>query len=279
MIFAMLTWGVAWTSAKIINNYLNYNNLVFLRFLIGVISMLPFVLNKKISILNSSIYTKLNILSVGILFYLYNQCFFIATDKGYAGMGAVFVTTTNPVITFIIVSLIKRKINIIDFISITIGVIGGCIILDLFSLGIVSILMPGNIYFVFCSLIWGIMTVLMSRGQDEIDSIVYIIFTYCIASLIGLYFIDIKNLIEAQILNFNFFIHFLVVCSAMSIGTSIYIIASAKMGPVKSSTFIFSVPFIAMLTAFFILGEKISINIFIGGLISILAIILINKKK
>ena len=36
---------------------------------------------------------------------------FIATDKGYAGMGAVFVTTTNPIITFVIVSIIKRKVN------------------------------------------------------------------------------------------------------------------------------------------------------------------------
>ena len=72
MCFAMLTWGVAWTSAKIVNNYLNYNNLVFLRFFIGVLTMIPFVLNKKLSILKISNYTKINILIVGILFYLYN---------------------------------------------------------------------------------------------------------------------------------------------------------------------------------------------------------------
>ena len=106
-----------------------------------------------------------------------------------------------------------------------------------------------------------------------------IIYTYCIASLIGLYFIDIKNLMDAQILNFNFFIHFLVVCSAMSIGTSIYIIASAKMGPVKSSTFIFSVPFIAMLTASVVLGESIGINIIIGGLLSIASAGIVNYRK
>ena len=65
----------------------------------------------------------------------------------------------------------------------------------------------------------------------------------------------------------------------MSIGTSIYIIASAKLGPVKSSTFIFSVPLIAMLTAHFVLGEYIGLNIYFGGFISIIAIILINKKN
>ena len=32
---AMLSWAVAWTSAKIVNEYLSYDNLVFLRFVIG----------------------------------------------------------------------------------------------------------------------------------------------------------------------------------------------------------------------------------------------------
>ena len=279
MVFAMLTWGVAWTSAKIINAYLDYNNLVFLRFLVGVVSMFPFIINKKLSIRDSSISTKLNMLVVGILFYLYNQCFFIATDRGYAGMGAVFVTTTNPIITFVIVSIIKRKVNYNDLFAIFIGIVGGCIILDIFSLGLDALLISGNIYFIFCSLIWGFMTVLMSRGQVDLDSIVYIIYTYSIASIIAFYFIDIPSLLNAQIFNFNFLIHFIIVCSAMSIGTSIYIIASARMGPVKSSTFIFSVPFIAMLTAHIILDEYLGVNIFIGGLMSILAIILINKKN
>ena len=279
MSFAMLTWGIAWTSAKIVNSFLDYNNLVFLRFFVGVVTMLPFLFNKRIFNCHLSTYTKLNILSVGVLFYLYNQCFFIATDKGSAGMGAVFVTTTNPIITFIIASLIKRKINFKDCIAIFIGILGGCIILDVFSLGLSEIFASENMYFIFCSIIWGIMTILMANGQFEINSILYIILTYCIASIIALFFIDYQGLISADLINSRFLINFFVVCSAMSIGTSIYIIASAKLGPVKSSTFIFSVPLIAMLTAHFILGEYIGLNIYFGGFISIIAIILINKKK
>ena len=30
MILAMITWGMAWSSAKIVNNYLPYDELVFL---------------------------------------------------------------------------------------------------------------------------------------------------------------------------------------------------------------------------------------------------------
>ena len=37
----MITWGSAWPSAKIINSYLDYNNLVFLRFFTALVTMLP----------------------------------------------------------------------------------------------------------------------------------------------------------------------------------------------------------------------------------------------
>ena len=279
MCFAMLTWGMAWTSAKIVNEYLNYNNLVFLRFFVGVLTMIPFVIFKRFPFFEISNYTRFNILIVGILFYLYNQCFFIATDKGMAGMGAVFVTTTNPIITLLITSLINKKINLKDCVAIFLGLIGGCIILDVFSLGFDKIFLSDNIYFIFCSIIWGVMTVLMSKGQYEIESMLYIVSTYFIATIIGFWYVDIDSISISMLFNTSFIIHFFFVCSAMSIGTSIYILASAKIGPVKSSTFIFSVPFIAMITAYCVLDEQIGFNIFLGGFISILAIILINKKN
>ncbi len=71
---------------------------------------------------------------------------------------------------------------------------------------------------------------------------------------------------------------FLVSIGAMSFGTSVYIFSTPRLGPVKSSVFIFSVPFIAMSTAYFVLEEAITINVILGGLLSILAIYIVNKK-
>ena len=85
MCFAMLTWGMAWTSAKIVNEYLNYNNLVFLRFFVGVLTMIPFVF------LRGSLFLKFQII-LDLIFLLLEFYFifiinvFIATDKGIAGM-------------------------------------------------------------------------------------------------------------------------------------------------------------------------------------------------
>lgn len=277
MCLSMLSWGMSWTSAKILNEYHTYNNLVYLRFLIGFISICPFLYKRSLGKVKIS--TIFNIIITSVLFYIYNQCFFIGTDIGNPGMGGVFVTTTNPVITFIIVSLINKKSNFIQICSMFLGIIGGLFTLNVFSLGWGSFLFSGNYYFLFCSLSWGIMTIIMSYGQKDIDSIWYVSLCYLLTTLIALFFIDFKLLINFNYLNVKFIFNFFIVCSAMSFGTSIYIIASYKLGPIQASSFILSVPFIAMTTAYILIDEPLKLNVLIGGLLSIISIYLINLIK
>ena len=71
MTLAMITWGLAWTNAKIVNQYLNHYNLTFVRFFLGFLSLLPFTV-KKIQNIRISSKILLNILVTSILFFLYN---------------------------------------------------------------------------------------------------------------------------------------------------------------------------------------------------------------
>ena len=279
MILAMVTWGMAWSSAKIVNHYLPYDELVFLRFFVGVISMIPFLFFHSFNFMHIKKSTWLNISIVSILFFFYNQCFFMGTDFGDAGKGGVFVTTTNPIITFIIMSCIHKSIKPMQLFAIMVGGVGGLMILNVFKLGILQLSLPGSFYFILCSIIWGIMTVLMSKGQKYIDSIPYITLCYLITSLISILFIDTGIIFDKSLLNWNFLLHFMIVCNAMSIGTSIYIYASDRLGAIEVSSFIFSVPFIAMLTAYFVLDEQMTFNVIVGGIISILSIYIVNQKK
>ena len=63
----------------------------------------------------------------------------------------------------------------------------------------------------------------------------------------------------------------------MSFGTSVYMYSTSIIGPVKASVFIFSVPFLAMGTSYIFLNEIFSLNTMIGGLISLIAIYIVNK--
>ena len=80
MSLAMFSWGIAWTNAKIVNQFLNYYNLTFLRFFIGFITLIPFLVIKKPK-LNLDIKILINIIIVSILFFFYNICALLVTNS------------------------------------------------------------------------------------------------------------------------------------------------------------------------------------------------------
>jgi len=277
MSFAMLTWAIAWTSAKILNRYLDFYDLTFLRFFFGFISLLPFIIKQsfnKIFSLNNIKYVVLT----SILFFIYNICFFKATFYGDAGKGAVLVTTINPIFTFLISSILARQISKNELIGILFGLIGGLLILNVFNEGISNIIHSKNIYFVICGFIWGIMTVLMSKAQQNIGSLQFIFLCYLLTTFISLPFISFDS--KIFLLNFDskFFINFFFVSiGAMSFGTSIYIYATPILGPVRASVFIFSVPLLALSIAYFFLNEPIRIEVICGGIMSLFGIYIVNR--
>jgi len=276
MSLAMISWAIAWTNAKIVSDYLSFYNLVFIRFVLGFLSILPFVLLKKITLPKFSDYKFLIIPS--LLFFFYNIAFFKGTHYGLAGKGAVLVTTLNPLITVIIMSFINKKILKKEVLGIMLGVIGGIVIMDLYNEGFNKIFDSGNIYFLICALTWGTMTVTINYAQKIINPYMFICLCYLFVAIMTIPFINMNEFYIAE-LDFKFYLNFFFVSiGAMSFGTSIYMYNTPILGPSKASVFIFSVPFIAIATANIFLNEPFTINIIIGGLLSLYAIYIVNKK-
>ena len=271
----MISWAIAWTNAKIVGEYLSFYNLVFFRFLLGFISLLPFVIIKKIP------FPKINdlkyILIPSVLFFLYNIAFFKGTHYGLAGKGGVLVTTLNPLCTIIIMSLINKKILKKEILGMFLGIIGGIIIMNLHREGMTSIINSNNIYFIICAITWGFMTVSINYAQKIINPYIFICLCYLFTMIISIPFISLGELNMLN-LDFRFYLNFfLVSIGAMSFGTSIYIYSTPILGPTKVSVFIFSVPFIAMGTAYLFLNEPFTANIAIGGVLGLLSIYIVNK--
>ena len=275
MSLAMFSWAIAWTNAKIVGEYLSFYNLVFFRFLVGFLSLLPFIIIKK------NPFPKMvdlkYILIPSLLFFVYNIAFFKGTHYGLAGTGGVLVTTLNPLCTILIMSLINKRIIKKEVVGMFLGVIGGIIIMNLHKGGMVNILNSNNIYFIICAITWGVMTVSVNYAQKRINPYIFICLCYLFTMIISFPFTNLGELNMSD-LDFRFYINFfLVSIGAMSFGTSIYIYSTPILGPAKVSVFIFSVPFIAMGTAYLVLNEPFTINIVIGGLLSLLSIYIINK--
>ena len=274
----MVTWAMAWTNAKIVNNYLSFYNLIFLRFLLGFLSLLPFV------ILSKSKFPKFSdlrhIIIPSILFFIYNIAFFKGTHHGLAGKGGILVTTLNPLITVLIMGFINKKISKKELAGVFLGVLGGIIIMDLYTEGIKGLLDPGNLYFIICAITWGIMTVNINYVQKIINPYIFICICYLFTTLISLPFAfnSFGEFVTVN-LDFKFYLNFFFVSmGAMSFGTSVYMYYTPILGPSKASIFIFSVPFLAIALAYFFLNEPFTNNIVIGGLLSLLAIYIVNRK-
>jgi len=275
MSLAMFSWAIAWTNAKIVGEYLSFYNLVFIRFLLGFLSLLPFIIIKKITF--PKMVDLKYILIPSLLFFVYNIAFFKGTHYGLAGTGGVLVTTLNPLCTIFIMSLINKRIIKKEVVGIFLGVIGGIIIMNLHEEGIVNILNSSNIYFIICAITWGVMTVSVNYAQKRINPYIFICLCYLLTMIISIPFTNLGELNFSD-LDFRFYFNFfLVSIGAMSFGTSIYIYSTPILGPAKVSVFIFSVPFIAMGTAYIVLNEPFTINIAIGGLLSLLSIYIVNK--
>tara|TARA_B000000475_G_scaffold51801_1_gene40453 strand:+ start:221 stop:1093 length:873 start_codon:yes stop_codon:yes gene_type:complete len=272
---AMISWAIAWTNAKIVGEYLSFYNLIFFRFLLGFISLLPFLIYNKKNLPSLKAYKYIIIPS--ILFFIYNIAFFKGTYFGEAGRGAILVTTLNPLFTLLIISFIRKKIIFKEVLGIIVGLFGGLIIMDVFKYGFDIIFDIKNIYFLICAFTWGVMTVFIDLAQKKINPYIFISLCYFFTMVISWFFTDFR-LIDLSLLDFRFYFNFfLVSIAAMSFGTSVYMYSTSIIGPIKASVFIFSVPFLAMGTSFIFLNEIFSLNTMIGGVISLIAIYIVNK--
>ena len=275
----MISWGVAWPSAKIVGQFIDSKTAIFIRFLFSALILLPICFFFKKS-LSYKLFSFKIILLCSLAFLLYNYFFFTATNLGLAGTGGVLVTTTNPIITMVLMSIInKNKLSSNELIGIIFGVIGGCLIIDVWNLGFLQIFNNGNIYFILCAITWSLLTIFIANFSDKSQSINFTFWVYIGVVIIMTPFMNLNKILNIFSLGFEFWIHFLIVSvGALSFGTTIYFVASQKLGPKKSSSFIFTVPISAMLTGIIVLNEKLTISTFLGCCLTIIAVLIINKN-
>ena len=279
LIIAMVSWGISWTSAKIMGQYIDPITAIFTRFVVASITFIPLfpLLKKSMSI--SKISIKILAICSAIL-ALYNYCFFTGTKLGLAGAGGVLVTTTNPILTMGLMAIInKRQLTIRETVGIFIGLMGGCFIINIWELGIGQILQSGNIYFILCASIWAILTIFISKSVDRSESINFTFWMYLGTAIIMIPFVQFENVMVLATVDTKFWVHFFIVSiGALTFGTTTYFVASQHLGPEKSSSFIFTVPISAMLTSMILLNEVLTITTLIGCCLTIFAVLIINKR-
>jgi drug/metabolite transporter (DMT)-like permease len=276
IVFAMISWGGAWPSAKSITKDTELIVTIFWRFSLTFVSFVPvFFFFKPKKILWRWDNIKWGILG-GVIYYIYTKFFFWGLDLGNPGSGGVLVTTLNPILTFFLTLIWQRSpIHFFGYLSIVFGLIGCIFLLDIPSQGFNGIFMFGNIFFVACSITWASLTFITKKSSDQLDHFSFTFLVYGIGLLLVV-------LIEKPFLRENFIpnninywiqIFYLSVIST-TFGTTAYFYISSILGPRRASSFIFIVPTAALLLSWIFMNEIPKLNTILGGIFSIIAVYL-----
>jgi len=273
----MLLWGGGWTALKILTLSMPMDIIIFWRFFLMSLSFLPILYFFKEPIVLSKNSLKY-VLGSSVLNIAFMVASFFGIKYGLAGAGSVIVTSLSPIITFILMIFIyKNSPSKHQSIGLLLGVLGGFFILELNESSL--FFQDSNLYFLLSALIWAGVTILSQRSHAHIHPIHYSFLISLIATLVAFVYAFNSNLMLVFEQGWEFWVALLYLAVlGQSVATTIFFMASGKLGSQKTSSFMFLVPIFALLSAWLILNEPIELHIVVGGFISMLAVYFINKK-
>ncbi len=279
IVIAMVIWGGSWVSAKAIAGSYDANILTFLRFFVSAISFIPIIVSMRLNILldkHSLKYVVIGSVSMGLYFYV----FFKGLETGYASVAGVFVTSLIPIFTLLLSKIFfKSKFRTIDYIGISLGFIGGAVIMKFWQLNFVNIVKSGNIYFLFCPVLWAIVTICSEKSAEKISPIIFSFYCYLTSSLIFFILSIDKQMISVCNGGLKLWLNIIYLSIISStLATTAYFYATKKISSYRASSFAFIVPVSSLILSILFLGEKPGATTISGGLISILATYIINSK-
>jgi drug/metabolite transporter (DMT)-like permease len=280
MLVAMLGWGASWVNVKFIGRYVDEYEMMFLRFGFTSLTLLPLLYFFKKSF-KLDLKTFFLAIVSAIINMLYMKYFFLGAKFGSAGLGGALVTTLVPINTFIIMALFfSRKVTTKDTIALLIGAFGVLMMLGVWTLGVDEVFKIYNLYFIVASLLWPILTIVMSKS-NRVAPLVFIFYMYLFTTLLtGVFFVEfssIKNIIDYD---FIFWLNILMISiGGTTYATSVYFLGIEKLGTNEVSSFIFLVPFFAIGLSYIFLNEKIGSYVVIGTIMAIVAVSMLNNIK
>jgi drug/metabolite transporter (DMT)-like permease len=273
---AMLLWGGGWSALKILTYELPLEVVVFWRFFFMSLAFIPILYFFK-QPFRLHVRAWKYILGSSVLNIAFMFSSFMGIKYGLAGAGSVIITTFSPIMTFLLVAILfRKKLHTMQYFGLFLGVVGGYILLQLNNPSL--FLQSANGYFLLCALIWAGVTVLSQHSQVHIHPIHYSFIISVIATVFTFFYAYDAPLdaVFSQGTTFWVALIYLAVFG-QAIATTIFFVASGKLGSEKTSSFMFLVPVFALFSAWFLLDEKMELHIIVGGAISMIAVYFINK--
>ncbi|GAB4167634.1 MAG: DMT family transporter [Calditrichia bacterium] len=283
LVLTMVFWGGTFIAARYVSYHIGPFSGAFLRFLIASFFFFPITFKQRKQILSipTSIWIMLIFLGMSGIF-AYNYFFFKGLNTVEAGRAAVIIATNPIFISLFAVILFKEPMSKINIVGILISVLGAMVVISKGDLGAILSegIGHGEMLILGCVFSWVVYSILGKYVMKEISPVSAIsISTYIgttalfipafneglfeyLPSLNSLDWISLAYLgVFGTVLGFFWFYE-----------------GMNEIGAARASIFINLVPISAIIIAYFLLNETISVPIFLGIVLVILGVYLTNRK-
>ena len=214
--------------------------------------------------------------------FTYNVFFFKGLKLINAGRASIIIANNPIFIAILSAYFFKEKLNLIKVVGIIISVTGAIIVI---SKGNLNEIVQGNIgrgeIFIFCCVLSWVVYSLIGKVVMADLSPISSVFYSCV---IGTFFLFFPACFEGILNNFHHYpimawlgIFYLGIFGTV-VGFVWYYEGIKMIGPTKASLFINFVPVSAVILAFMILDEPITLSLFIGTILVCAGVYLTNKK-
>ena len=277
LFFAMVAWGGSWVNVKVLSSYINAYEMILLRFGITAVTMVPIIMWLKHSF-KIDLKSFVLVVLVAITLLLYNKYYYLGTKLGTASLGGALVTTLIPILTFIFLAILgTRKVERKDIFALFIGAVGVLTMLHIWSFDATRIFVIHNLYFLLAAMLWSVLTIISSKST-KISPIVFTFYMYLVTVALDVFiFVDIGSL---NVMEFDaiFWVNIaLISLAASTFSNTIYFLGIEKLGAAEVSSFVFLVPFSAIILSAIFLKERIDLSIIIGTILTLFAVKMLNN--
>ena len=282
-LFAVIVWGASFIATKVALQDLSPITIVWLRFLMGVMILgFVVVLRRQFSLPEKKEWGYFALLGfLGITFHQWLQSNALQTSE--AGTTAWIVSTTPVFMALLGWFLLKERLGWTKNFGILLAFLGVLVVVSKGELGSISIGKfgaPGDVLILISAVNWAVFSALSRRGLKTHSASVMMFYIMLIGWVFTtLIFLTGSGMREIPSVTFNGWmaVGFLgIFCSGLA-----YIAwydALQALSTAQTGVFLYIEPLVAVVVAFFILGEPITLASLIGGVVILFGVWLVNRN-
>jgi len=282
-LFAVIVWGASFVATKVALQDISPVTIVWLRFLMGVAILgMAVALRKQFALPDKKEWGYFALLGfLGITFHQWLQSNGLQTSE--AGTTAWIVATTPVFMALLGRVLLKETLGWAKILGILLAFMGVLVVVskgDPASISIGKFGAPGDALILVSAVNWAVFSALSRRGLKSHPASLMMFYVMGFGWLFTtLLFVTTGGFAEIRALTFSGWLGVLflgIFCSGLA-----YIAwydALKALATAQTGVFLYIEPLVAVVVAFFILGEAILPASLIGGVVILLGVWLVNRK-